>query len=221
MSSYLRDLPAMFSQDPLLGRVLLAFERVFSDVPGEEGQALLPQQPSLEAQVAQLHTFMRPLDPTGRGRQAPEGFLPWLASWVAVSLREDWDAQTRRRFIQEAIPNYARRGTLAGLSRLLEIYVRRPVRIRDKAEPPEDGGPIVPFPPHYFEVDITIAELDPTLVSRIGRVAKALIDQEKPAHTFYGLRIRTPSLRILNDPIDGSGETGVVIGQTTLLGTGV
>ena len=38
MSSYLQNLPAIFSDDPFLGRFLLAFEQVLTGLPGLAGK---------------------------------------------------------------------------------------------------------------------------------------------------------------------------------------
>jgi len=92
VSSYLQYLPAIFHQDPFVGRFLLAFEAVLSG-PG------YADQPGLQELVDDLPTYVDP-------QTTPSEFLPWLAGWVALSLRADWDADTKRRFIQEIVPLY-------------------------------------------------------------------------------------------------------------------
>src|SRR3954454_7287267 len=83
VSSYLQYLPAIFHQDPFIGRFLLAFEAVLSG-PGYADQA------GLEQLIGDLPAYVDP-------QTTPEEFLPWLAGWVALSLRADWDADTKRR----------------------------------------------------------------------------------------------------------------------------
>ena len=78
-------------------------------------------------------------------------FLPWLAGWVTLSLRADWDEATQRSFIQQIVPLYRLRGTATGLERMLELYTGQPVEIDDDFEDPpyllpgaadaERGGP--------------------------------------------------------------------------------
>ncbi len=117
VSSYLDHLPAIFHEDPFVGRFLLAFETIFS------GQGDL-NHVGLEETIGQLADMFDPA--TTR-----EEFLPWLASWVALSLRADWDTATKRSFIQESVSLYRLRGTKAGLARMLEIYTGQPPEIDD------------------------------------------------------------------------------------------
>jgi phage tail-like protein len=153
-SSYLQHLPAIFHQDPFVGRFLLAFETVLSG-PGAAGQ------PGLETLVGRLADHFDP-------KTTPEEFLPWLASWVALSLRADWDTATKRDFIQEIVPLYRLRGTQAGLQRMLEIYTRESVTIDDTFDDP----------PHFFQVKLTLPTMrlvSLELQKQEGDVPKLLI----------------------------------------------
>lgn len=51
-----------------------------------------------------------------------EKFLPWLASWVALTLDEGWDTEKRRALIGRAIQLYRRRGTIPGIQEFVEVY---------------------------------------------------------------------------------------------------
>jgi len=219
MSRYLQHLPAVFQDDPFLGRFLLAFERVLSGRPEPDPASLPAVAPGLE-QV--LDTIERYFDPA----TAPPDFLPWLAGWVATSLREDWDAATRRRFLANVVPLYQRRGTKRALQQLLEIYLNpsanpqlaasESVEILETAPPGEPG-----FPPRYFQVRFSVMEHDPQLLARRAEIAAATIDREKPAHTYYGLRIRYPSLELADPPsfdTDNQPTRGVFVGTNTVLG---
>jgi phage tail-like protein len=175
VSSYLQYLPAIFHQDPFIGRFLLAFEAILSDPDNAE-------QPSLEAKIGQLATYFDP-------RTTPGEFLPWLAGWVALSLRADWDIETQRSFIQEIVPLYRLRGTSAGLKRMLEIYTRNEnVVIYDAFDEPA----------HFFQVQLTLSEANPDLLRAKQAIARAIIDQEKPAHTFYALKVAVPTMRLVS-----------------------
>jgi phage tail-like protein len=174
VSSYLQYLPAIFHQDPFIGRFLLAFEAVLSG-PG------YADQPGLEELIGDLPTYVDP-------QTTPEEFLPWLAGWVALSLRADWDADTKRRFIQEIVPLYRLRGTRAGLARMLKIYTGEDVAIDDDFDRPA----------HFFQVKLTLSEADPDRQRQKQAIARAIIDQEKPAHTFYALRVAVPTMRLVS-----------------------
>jgi phage tail-like protein len=70
---------------------------------------------ALEDKVDGIHDRLSP------GR-APEEFLPWLSSWVALALDETWPVEKRRRLIREALELYRWRGTIRGLRGFVEIY---------------------------------------------------------------------------------------------------
>ena len=82
------------------------------------------QPPGLETTIGHVADYLDPA--TTRA-----DFLPWLAGWVALSLRADWDEQTRRDFIAQIVSLYQQRGTLPGLLKMLSLYTREPVRIWD------------------------------------------------------------------------------------------
>lgn len=173
-SSYLNHLPAIFHEDPFIGRFLLAFETMLS------GQAD-PNHVGLEEMISRLATYFDPAS-------TPEEFLPWLAGWVALSLRADWDAATKRSFIQEIVSLYRLRGTKAGLARMLAIYTGNPVEIND------DFAQL----PHFFQVKLTLGDADVDRLRKQQEIARAIIDQEKPAHTFYALKVAVPTLRLMS-----------------------
>jgi len=175
VSSYLNHLPAIFQGEPFIGRFLLAFEAVLSGRPDAP-------RPGLEETIGQLYTCFDPA-------QTDEEFLPWLANWVALSLRADWDADTKRNFIREIVPLYKLRGTKAGLQRMLEIYTReQKVSIYDDFEKPA----------HFFQVALTLSEADPIRLQRQQEIARAIIEQEKPAHTFFALQVAVPTMRLVS-----------------------
>jgi phage tail-like protein len=195
LSSYLDHLPALFRADPSAGRFLLAFEAVLSGLPGADGTTGLEQTIGRTAEY---------LDP----QSLDEEFLPWLAGWVSLSLRADWPVRAKQRFIGEIVPLYRKRGTKAGLKRMLEIYLRP-----DADDSPRDDVMIhddFRDPPHFFQVQLRLGDSDPALVRRTQRIARAIIDREKPAHTCYALRIVIPTMRL--------GD-GLVLGENTWLGT--
>lgn len=203
-SNYLSYLPAIFQQDPFVGRFLLAFERILSGLHPAEPDDPYPEQPGLEAHIERLHTYFDPApDTPDTDARTPAAFLPWLADWVALDLREDWTDEEKRRFLSQIVSLYRWRGTKRGLQRMLETYTREQVDIYEFQEPS-----------HYFQVEVTLSERDPAVLRRKEKVARAIIDQEKPAHTFYALTVLTPTMQLRNEP-----ETGLRLGVNTLLGT--
>ncbi len=206
-SRLLNELPALYQEDAFLGQFLLAFEKILlgraDDVDSDQG---------LEATIASLATLFDP-------RQTPEDFLPWLATWTAFSLRADLDVTQQRSFLANIIPLYRRRGTKKNLQDLLTIFsVGTPTVIEtDMGELQlgvhstigEDtylqGGAA-----HFFQVTISLPEVEPAVVLRQREIARALIELEKPAHTQYTLIVESPSMQI--------GQTSSV-GIDTLLGT--
>ena len=105
-SQYLRYLPGIYQgAGTALPQFLLPFEEQFAD---------------FEALLSIVDNYMAP------GLTPAAEFLPWLASWVALTLDEEWEELTRRRLLCEAVELYRWRGTAHGLRRYLELYTRLP-----------------------------------------------------------------------------------------------
>jgi phage tail P2-like protein len=196
LSSYLDYLPAYLQTDPFLGRFLLAFERVLSGLPDQD-PPFHPQiisresgaEYGLETIISNIHTYFDP-------QQTPSEFLPWLAGWIALSLREDWDEAVKRQFISQMVPLYRIRGTLRGLKKMLSIYLEH-----SGLSYPDRKIAIFEFDdrPHYFQVQLVLPSnqvLQPDRYWRECRAAQGIINQEKPAHTFYALRILTLTMHL-------------------------
>lgn len=105
-SRYVQYLPAIFQerpapdQAPYLGQFLRPFEQVLTHFD------------DLLAVIDQNFAFAL----------APDEFVSWLASWIALTLDEEWEDEQRRRLLSEAMELYRWRGTARGLKRYLEIY---------------------------------------------------------------------------------------------------
>jgi phage tail-like protein len=214
-SSLLQYLPAIYHEDPFLGRFLLAFEKILLgradgvDIPpAENGFPGL----GLEESIAAVADYFDPA-------KTPEDFLPWLASWTAFSLRADLDADKQRLFIANIAQLYRWRGTKQNLVDLLQIFtVSTPTVVEQLAEGIQIGrsstiggdmylGGDAPF---YFQVKVSLPRAAPAVQERQLAIACALIELEKPAHTYYELLPFFPSMRI--------GRHSKV-GVDTLLGT--
>jgi phage tail-like protein len=145
----------------------------------------------LERQISTLASVFDPME-------AREEFLPWLSSWVAFTLRADLDPIQQRRFLARIIPLYRRRGTLKNLQDLLAIFTTGLPTVEEADDP------------HHFRVTLRLPQAAPAVQLRQIAIAHALIDLEKPAHTFYDLNLLVPTMQI--------GVTSH-IGVDTLLGT--
>ena len=212
-SSYIHYLPPIFQESAFLDGYLLAFEKILSQAAATDAR------PALETVIAQSDKYFRPLPSGENQQQTPSEFLPWLAGWVALSLREDWPEETQRRFIREVVPLYRQRGTKTGLTRMLQIYLgdNVPIIIYDRRSETE-----LAFDPpaYFFQVQIEVSTQDTDEIRQIQQIAQAIIEQEKPAHTFYGLQILIPTMRLLSESLAEELEQNpLILGENTLLGT--
>src|SRR5205814_3008837 len=123
-----------FQGDERLGRFLLAFERILTGLGAPDPATVSEIPPGIEQILDRIYTYFDPVG-TIAGR-APDEFLPWLASWVATSLRDDWDSQTRRNFIRNMASLYQKRGTRDGLVAMLELYTGVSVTVDDSSKVP-------------------------------------------------------------------------------------
>ncbi len=155
-------------------------------------------------------------------RQPSEmAYLHELADWLGLPLRADKSVAFNREFFQTAIAWSAQRGTLPGLEALLRAWLKGdllestpPVHIMtDLTRTHTDVDTVFQLdetatlgldtvlgegPPFFFIVDLITNPEVPDLslpegLENIRRAAQLLLDNEKPAHTTYELRVRPPS----------------------------
>jgi phage tail-like protein len=126
----------------------------------------------LERQINQLFAYFDP-------RLAPAEFLPWLSAWVDLALDENWPEARRRALIHDAAALYRRRGTAGALRDYLRTYLGVEPQII------EDGPDGNPF---HFTVLFHVADVTAIDQDRIKRI----IEEEKPAHTTYTLKVEKP-----------------------------
>ncbi len=189
MSNYQQYLPAILQEEVFFGRFLLAFEKILSGLdqtPSKEQIITGKTQnvPGLEEILDQIHLYFNP-------QETPEEFLPWLAGWVALSLRDDWDVNVKRAFILEIVRLYRLRGTKQGLIKILALYLKRS-GFEDKVEIFDEFDNF----PYYFQVQITSNIRYPNKYWQEAQIAKAIIDREKPAQTYYTLKILMLTMQI-------------------------
>jgi phage tail-like protein len=176
------------------------------------GDFLLAFQTVLDGLQTAIEGVVDYLDPMTTDAE----FLPWLSGWVALTLRADWDDATRRGFLRQIVPLYRLRGTRAGLQRMLELYTGQRAEVVDAFDQV----------PHFFQVQLTLSEADPELLRRKQEIARAIIEQEKPAHTFYALQLAVPTMRLVSLALQereaAAGRARpplLILGSNTLLGT--
>jgi tail protein P2 I len=187
-----------------------------------------PRPMGIEALLDRIQVFFDPgpglsVDPNDAPARAPDDFLPWLASWVATSLRDDWSSETKRAFIRRVVSLYRKRGTRDSVKMMLRLYLGNgdESRFGDQDITLHDSEPEVPDKPHYFTVRFhgPTGDRARDLALRYN-TARAILDQEKPAHTYYALAIDYPSLQIDNSGVNDPTQTkGVWVGVNTVLGT--
>jgi phage tail-like protein len=222
-SSRLFDyLPAIYQSDlsdPFLDRLLLAFEEVLlGDRVSNSASTTQAESKGLEDKIALIATYFDP-------QTTPDEFLSWLAGWVALSLRDDWGVDAQRRFISRIVSLYQKRGTKAGLIEMLKTYTgmgigtNEAVEVNELLFPLEIGNKdacrvgintaIGGGPPYYFIVKMFVNAYDSTTKGVKERIARAIIEQEKPAYTYYKLITEMPTMKI---------GTYSKVGVDTLLG---
>jgi phage tail-like protein len=102
--SYLAHLPPIYLENEQCGDFLLRFLSLFESFFG-----------SVEEEITDLAILFDPF-------ATPKQFLPWLASWLALELDENWDEERQRQTIAEAFRLYGLRGTVEGLRRALLTF---------------------------------------------------------------------------------------------------
>jgi len=146
-------------------------------------------------------------------RTAREDFLPWLASWLAITLSPDWDDLQRRQMLLAATRLFPFRGTAYSIREFVRIYTGAQVTVEENAWPYEGfrigvssdvGLDTVILPPmnlaHCFVVRLDRSGQDVT-DEEIIKIHQ-IIQLQKPAHTSYFLAFQ--------DETDG-GEMAVFV----------
>ena len=168
---------------------MLAFEKILSgldETPNQEKiiRATTQNPPGLAEIIDNIDLYFNP-------QETPEEFLPWLAGWVALSLRDDWNSDAKRALIQQIVRLYRLRGTKLGLIEILGLYLRSS-KFEDKVEIFDEFDNF----PHYFQVQITSNIRYPDRYWQEAKIVKAIIDREKPAQTYYTLKILMLTMQI-------------------------
>jgi phage tail-like protein len=196
MNELIQHLPAIYQEGTTadgeqrppesLKLYLQAFERVLLE--GEKNYL------SLEQQVDRIPRLFDP-------EQTPDDFLGWLAGWIALTLHPELSLAKRRRLVGEMASLYRMRGTRAYLQLVLKLQLDADPTVSDTDLPGlqiaihstvgEDtylgGGP-----PFLFHVNLALPRRDEAFGEQQRRLARDVIEMEKPAHTWYKLTLTYP-----------------------------
>jgi len=172
-STYLQYLPGIYRQDPFMGRFLLILESVWGP---------------LERLVDHLPLYTDP-------SFTPREFMPWLAHWVCVSLDNRWPTDRQRALIGAAVEIYRWRGSRRGLALHIASYSGVEPVIQEHQSGFILGrdsalGWTTRLDPKSSQHDFfTVTVPSPRPESLDEGVIRAIIEEDKPAHTTYALRI--------------------------------
>jgi len=229
LSSYLAYLPAVYREQEFLGRFLKGFEKLLSGID-DDVQADSAPTAGIEAVIDDIAAYFDPAAVPPFVQGSPEQVdsyelerVRWLASWVALELRPDWELEKCRQLIQEIVSIYPLRGTRAGLEKYLNIYVPGGATVNDQITPFQlgysstvgadtalDWDPmqvglvsqvgvdtvIGSLPENFFIVNVAFDDPEPAKLAAKAQAVRAVVDAEKPAHTYYQLAYQGPTLQI-------------------------
>lgn len=188
--TYLQYLPATYQEDEgsrdFLERYLSLFHSFFSRSEEE------------------IEQFTRYLDPVA----APAGFVPFLASWLAIAADENWSIEARRTLIRLVPLLYRIRGTRSGIVQWIELYLGRvPVVIepfqldcieseghRQVVNRLYGSSPYcfaVLIEPVWEDVACPVKRAVPISRSQLSMV-KRIVEQERPAYTSGTVKVLEP-----------------------------
>ncbi|MFC9603409.1 phage tail protein [Streptomyces niveus] len=163
------QLPAVYLEQDFLRRFLAALDEVLAPV------------------LLTLDNVPAYLD----HRTAPDDFLDWLASWVAVEPHEDSPTDHRRTAVRGAVARHARRGTLGGLAEAVRLETGTEPEIAESGGTAWSTSPNTPLPGSavpWVTIRVRAAEGRPLDRVRL----EELIDTEVPAHVGFSLELLPP-----------------------------
>jgi phage tail-like protein len=213
-SEYLQYLPQVLrgsdeSAPGFLNGYLKVFEALLS---GRDDVPTTPHVDSLDGIIDafpnRLDPGLTPIDAAAPGKPPRSAFLDYLARWVALSFDQNWELDKKREWLKRIVPLYKRRGTRAGISEYLAMFVGHQARVEELpggfivgSKPNATVGLnsfIAGAPAHFFRVRINYGfPPDPFSIDawkNLRRGTRAIVDLEKPAHTYYTLHARTPGI---------------------------
>ncbi len=108
------------------------------------------------------------------------------------------------------------------MSKLLTIFTKTTPEIDEEATPGKEFSEQYDYTntDFFFKVSILLADPTQEKVERQRAIAKALIEMEKPSHTFYELEIKFSTMRIGAERTDSADKRyRATLGVNTLINT--
>lgn len=162
----MRQLPALYAEVDFVQRYLDALDEV-----------LAPVLLSLDNLPAHLHPAT-----------APDDFLAWLASWVAVEVDEERPVTQRRAVVSGAVVRHRRRGTTEGLAAAVRVETGIEPEITESGAAVWSATTGTPFPGAARPwVTVLLRTPEPGRIDRT-RLEK-LVAAEVPAHVAHRVEI--------------------------------
>jgi len=158
---------------------------IYQDQDGDFGMRFLGAlETLLDPTVALLDALPAHFDPA----LAPANVLELIMAWLGLDLREVQTTSERREIVRMAAELGRRRGTRAGLELALRLaFPGVPFRVEDRGavvwSTDPDTIPDAPDPSFVVYCDVPLRE------ERQAEVAR-LVEQVKPAHVRYRLRVK-------------------------------
>jgi len=192
-STYLQYFPEIYQESEFTGKFLKIFEKILTGI--DDGAPL--DHPGIEQVLDGISDLFD-------AEKTPLEFLDWLASWAALELPGAWPEDLKRSLVPEIVQLYKKRGTKEGLENFLKIYAGGGVYIDEWLSPLQVGvnstigrdTVLGGGPPDFFAVEVILPEPDLELKAKKEAEVRAIIDREKPAHTYYQLEVIVPTMQI-------------------------
>ena len=144
----------------------------------------------LDTVLAPVFLTLDCLDAYVSPRQAPEDFLPWLASWVGVTLADSWPAALRREVVATAVARHRDRGTRRGLQMHLELLTHGEVEIHDSGGTVWSDDPDVEPPGEPAPALRVVVRVDDTASLDEDRL-RAEVREARPVHVPFTLEVQS------------------------------
>ena len=111
-ASSLQYLPVVFREDPVSADFTARFLSIFDTLRGITSN-----------QITDIARYFDPkATPANRRNVGGVDFLSWLASWLGLSLQNNWPVHKRRELVRQAHRLFELRGTPEGLKLQIELY---------------------------------------------------------------------------------------------------
>ena len=120
-ASSLQYLPAVYREDPLSSDFLDRFLSIFDTIRGRTSD-----------QITTIARYFDPMAAPAGKKTAGTDFLSWLASWLGMTLQNNWPVERRRQLVRQAHQLFALRGTPEGMRLHIELYTGLRARILEQ-----------------------------------------------------------------------------------------